>query len=265
MSAQVFDELADGVFRRRYDSMDLNVGLVVSDTGVLVVDTRCSHAEADELLSEIRALTRLPVRWVVDTHWHWDHTFGNARFGDVEIWGHDLCRRAMVDQADTMMTSALRWLPEHAAELEKVVITPPSRVFTESTRIDLGSKTVTLGYHGRGHTDSDISIVVDEHDVMFLGDLVEESGPPHFDDGFPIEWPRTLGAALSDRASVIVPGHGDTMSRGEALQQVEELEEVAVAARAHVYEGEPIAELAKRGPYPVDFMVTALSRAVEVG
>ena len=83
----MFDELAEGVYARRYESLDLNVGVVVSGDGVLVVDTRASHIEADELRNDLRSLTPLPVRWVVDTHWHWDHTFGNARFPEAEIWG----------------------------------------------------------------------------------------------------------------------------------------------------------------------------------
>jgi glyoxylase-like metal-dependent hydrolase (beta-lactamase superfamily II) len=83
----VFDQLADGVFRRRYASLDLNIGVVIGDEGVLIVDTRASHVEADELRSDLRALTAKPVLWVIDTHWHWDHTFGNARFPGAEIWG----------------------------------------------------------------------------------------------------------------------------------------------------------------------------------
>jgi glyoxylase-like metal-dependent hydrolase (beta-lactamase superfamily II) len=76
----MFDQLADGVYRRRYESLDLNVGVVLGEEGALIVDTRASHVEADELLDELRTLTSLPVRWVIDTHWPWDHTFGNARF-----------------------------------------------------------------------------------------------------------------------------------------------------------------------------------------
>jgi glyoxylase-like metal-dependent hydrolase (beta-lactamase superfamily II) len=261
----VFDELADGVFRRRYESMDLNIGVVVSDLGVLVVDTRCTDGEADELLHEIASLTRLPVRWVIDTHWHWDHTFGNARFQGVEIWGHDRCQRAMKEQGDSMKHSALEWLPELVDEIESVVITPPSNVFADTTRIDLGSKAVSLSYHGLGHTDSDIAISVEGHDVLFLGDLVEESGPPYFEDAYPIDWPGTLRSALAGNNALIVPGHGDTMSPAMAIEQLEELDEVAALARRCVEEDVSVGEAAKRGPYPEEVMVSALIRAVEVG
>lgn len=75
----MFQELSDGVFRRHFESLRLNIGAVIVEEGVVVIDTRASHVEADELRDELRILTQLPVRWVVDTHWHWDHTFGNAR------------------------------------------------------------------------------------------------------------------------------------------------------------------------------------------
>ena len=260
----VFDEVADGVFRRRYESMDLNIGVVVSDEGALVVDTRCTHAEADELLRDVRSLTPLPVRWVVDTHWHWDHTFGNARFHGAEVWGHELCRTAMAERGESMKRAAAEWLPQFVDDIESVVITPPAKVFSHSARIDLGSKTVSLSYHGPGHTDSDIAISVEGHEVVFLGDLVEEGAPPYFDDSYPLEWPGTLRSALAGSNFLVVPGHGDIMSPAVARQQLEELEAVADLARACVEGGAPVADAAKRGPYPEDVMVSALTRALGV-
>jgi glyoxylase-like metal-dependent hydrolase (beta-lactamase superfamily II) len=108
----VFDELADGVFRRRFASLDLNVGVVVGEEGLLVVDTRASHREADQLIEELNTLTTLPVSWVVNTHWHWDHTFGNSRFPAADIWGHRLCREALLERPEEMIQGALKWLRE---------------------------------------------------------------------------------------------------------------------------------------------------------
>lgn len=82
----MFDELGEGVFRRRYEALDLNIGVVIGEDGVLVVDTRASHSQADQFKKELSSLTDLPVRWVINTHWHWDHTFGNSRFPDVDLW-----------------------------------------------------------------------------------------------------------------------------------------------------------------------------------
>lgn len=259
----MFEELANGVFRRRYESLDLNVGVVLGEQGILVIDTRASHVEADELREELRTLTTLPVRWVVDTHWHWDHTFGNARFSQAEIWGHELCRKTMVELGDSMKEDAAAWLPDRLEELAEVVITPPTSVFESSAGIDLGRVVVEMTYHGRGHTDSDIVVTVG--DVSFMGDLLEEGAPPVFDDGFPISWPVTLESAAEIGSSIIVPGHGDTLDRADAAAQIEEIRAVADLARRCLEEGFPVTEAAILGPYPPDVMASALERALAVG
>ena len=259
----MFNELAEGVYSRRYVSLDLNVGVVVSEDGVLVVDTRASHVEADELREELRTLTPLPVRWVVDTHWHWDHTFGNARFPEAEIWGHELCRKALLERGESMKADAAVWVPGQKAEFDAVVITPPTEVFTDAATIDLGSNQIELSYHGLAHTDADI--VVTAGGVCFMGDLLENGAPPVFDDGYPISWPVTLTSALAGAPQTLVPGHGDIMDPQAAHTQLEDLEAVAVLARRCVEEGLPVAEAMGLGPYPEDVMASALQRAVSVG
>ena len=85
------DRGRDRVFVRRYAFFDQNIGVVRGDDGVLVVDTRVSHRQADEILADLRELTPLPVRAVVNTHGHNDHAFGNHRFRPAPIWGHARC------------------------------------------------------------------------------------------------------------------------------------------------------------------------------
>ena len=103
-------EIGDRVFVRRYRFLDQTIGLVVGERGVLVVDTRSSPAQADELRREIGAVTPLPVVAVVTTHRHWDHAWGNVRFAEAEIWGHERCA------ADLRALTAAD-LAEQAAEL----------------------------------------------------------------------------------------------------------------------------------------------------
>lgn len=258
----MFQELSDGVFRRHFEALRLNIGVVIVDEGVVVIDTRASHVEADELRDELRTLTQLPVRWVVDTHWHWDHTFGNARFPEAEIWGHDMCRKNMVGRGESMKHDAIAWFPDRRGEFEAVEITPPTRVVTDTAMIDFGEKVVTMSYHGLGHTDADL--VVSIGDVSFMGDLIEEGGPPVFDDGYPMSWPRTLRSALGAAGSSNVPGHGDTMDRADSMTQLAEIEAVAALAHRCVEEGMPVPEAARLGPYPAQVMTSALSRALAV-
>lgn len=260
----MFDELGEGVFRRRYESLDLNVGIVMGEDGVLVVDTRASHAQADELKVELATLTDLPVRWVVNTHWHWDHTFGNSRFANAEIWGHARCREVLTTRGTEMREAAKRWVPAELHHLvDEVVISPPDRVFASEASVEVGRR-VELSYHGLGHTDSDIVVTVPDAGVSFVGDLVEESAPPYFGDSYPVVWPLTMRLAIEDMGEVVVPGHGDVVDHGFVRTQHDEL--VAVAELAtRVIEGELVTEeAAKLGPYPRGVMLTALNRAAEV-
>lgn len=261
----MFDQLGVGVFRRRYDSFDLDVGAVIGEDGVLVVDTRASHHQADQFREELRTLTSLPVRWVVDTHYHWDHTFGNARFSGAEIWGHVACRDALARLGDDMKEGAKAWLPpEQHAEIDEVVITPPTHTFATRVSIDIGRE-VVLTHHGLAHTNSDVVISVPDASVSFVGDIVEESAPPNFGDSFPLTWPLTLRLAIDEMHGTVVPGHGDVVDLAFVRHQHQELVGVAELASQVINDEISIEEAADRGPYPGQVMVTAINRAVEVG
>lgn len=207
-----WQELGDRIFRRRYESLDLNIGLILSDTAALVIDSRATHGQADELLDDLRTITPLPVTHLVNTHHHWDHTFGNARFGGVEIVGHERCRTTLEERGEQMRRSLLEadWIPPEAKHhFEAVEIKPPATTFEHTMTIDLGDRTVELRHLGRGHTDNDIVIAID--DVLFAGDLVEEGAPPQFGDAYPVEWLSTLDLLISTAPQTIVPGHGDVV------------------------------------------------------
>jgi glyoxylase-like metal-dependent hydrolase (beta-lactamase superfamily II) len=261
----VFDELAAGVYRRRYQSLDLNIGVIVSDSGALVIDTRSTHVEADELRGEIATLTGLPILWVVDTHWHWDHAFGNARFPEAQIWGHRLCRVRLLELGEAMKKDAAAWLPDQRSEIDEVVITPPTELFTETATIDMGSIAVELSYHGLGHTDADIAISVDGGRIVFLGDLVEEGSPPVFSDGYPLSWPGTLRSAIAGGPELVVPGHGDVMSPSAISAQLAELERVAELGRLCISGELEVEDAIRDGPYPEEFMRDAVDRALATG
>lgn len=209
-----WQELGDGVFRRRWESLDLNVGLIVTESAALVIDSRANHAQADELIDEIRLITQAPVTHLVNTHHHWDHTFGNARFPATDIVGHVRCRRELIENGEAARQSLLDadWLPDEAKPLfAEVQITPPEITFDERLEIELGERVVTLTHLGRGHTDNDIIVQID--DVLFAGDLVEEGAPPQFGDAHPREWPGTLDRLIERVSGIVVPGHGDVVDR----------------------------------------------------
>ena len=252
-----WDELAEGVFRRRYRTLDLNVGLVIGEQGALLFDTRASHRQARELIEQVREVTSQPVRWAVNSHWHWDHTFGNHEFAGAALYGHERCRERLIADGADARESALKWLGEAGREqLEEVVITPPTNTFARETVIDLGWRAVTLTYIGEAHTDNDIVMTVSDADVVFAGDLIEESAPPNFGDSFPLAWPDAV-ATLRGMGSLFVPGHGDVMTPERVATQLEELEAVAERCKDYLVTG--IFD-AKAGPYPEATMLAVHER-----
>jgi glyoxylase-like metal-dependent hydrolase (beta-lactamase superfamily II) len=252
-----WDELAEGVYRKRYESLDLNIGLVVGDAGALVFDTRASHRQAQVLLDDIRKVTASKPRWAVNSHWHWDHTFGNHEFAGVAIYGHERCRERLLADGEAAKEDALAWVGEAGrAHLDEVVISPPTNTFTDTTTIDLGDRTVALSYLGLAHTDNDIVMTISGTDVVFAGDVIEESAPPYFGDSFPLAWPDTV-RSLMDIGSVFVPGHGEVMSPDRVATQHEELTAIATALGEYLVTGlfDPT-----KGPYPEETMQAALAR-----
>ena len=254
-----WDELADGVYRRRYESLDLNIGVVLGGGGAAVVDTRASHVEARQLLDDVSALTDLPIRWAINTYWHWDHTFGNTLFPAVPIHAHTRAYARLAADGEAAKSGAVGWIGEdRMAEIDEVQITLPNVIFDERLTIDLGGRSIILRYLGRGHTDNDIVVTVTDASVVFAGDLLEESAPPAFSDAFPLSWADTVAEVIELGATTTVPGHGDVMTPGDVTTQHEELTAVAAAC------GEGLALDyfdPETGPYPTDVMRTAWERA----
>jgi glyoxylase-like metal-dependent hydrolase (beta-lactamase superfamily II) len=270
------EELDDGVYQLHYDFLDHNIGVVVGGESVLLIDTRASHRQARELKKDVGRITTLPVEWVVNSHFHWDHTWGNWEFRAGEIWGHEACRRRLVDHGESDKAAVLDRDPgaleemglggmtgeELLAELAETVIVPPEKVFERTASIDIGGRTVELSHFGRGHTDSDIVIAPSNSHVVFAGDLIEEGHPPVYRDAYPMDWPATLRSVSDGGARLAVPGHGRTMSAAFVEGQLEEITRVAELV-ASVHADEISREEALRdSPYPTGTMEFALARGM---
>jgi len=233
-------EVATGVFQRRYQPLDVSVCVVRGGDGLLVVDTRSSHREAEEIRADLRELGRLPVRWVVNTHAHYDHTFGNARFGpasdlDAPIYGHERVPAHLDEYERPMLADWVARGEEPVDDWREVVITPPSVLVGDRMAVDLGNRPVELVHLGRGHTDNDLLVHVPDAHAWMVGDLLEESGPPMYGSGsYPLDWPGTIGrlrAALRT-GDVLVPGHGAVVDAAFAAEQQARLQEAADLVRA---------------------------------
>lgn len=250
-------EVGDGVLVRRHQALDLNCGLVLGDDACLVVDTRSHLVEAADLIEAVRAVT--PHPWtVVNTHAHYDHCFGNAAFRPAQIWGSRGCAadlRATGEQQRAAVVAGLRAAgrSEEAGLVQAAPIDPPDHLVDDVAVLDIGGREVVLRFLGRGHTDHDLVVEVEDGDgtVVFAGDLVEEGAPPAFDDAFPADWPATLGRVHALARGPVVPGHGAVVDAAYVGAQREELLAVLTALRA----GRP-----QDGPYDAETMRTAAAR-----
>lgn len=208
----MFQEVGDRIFRRRYERLDQNIGVILGDESACVIDSRSNHPDADEFLAELRTLTSLPVRFLINSHMHWDHTFGNSRFEGATIVGHVDCRRRLIEDGEQMRQDLLtaEWIPDVARPVfSEVEIVPPVVTFQSTLTLFLDDRRLDLTWLGRGHTDNDVIVTVD--DVCFAGDLVEEGAPPAFGDSFPQDWVATLDRLIEVLPPTVVPGHGDVV------------------------------------------------------
>ena len=276
----MFTEIADRVWMARFPQWDVTVGLVVGHSGAVLVDTRASARQGREIIGLLREMDPLlHVTHVVNTHVHFDHTFGNTAFTDRPIYAHEnAARAAMTDGARVKILmerepngyEPLGYTAEDIADARATIIRPADHTFTESETIDLGDRAVTLTYAGRGHTDGDITVAVSGTPVVFVGDLVEESGPPGLGrDSWPLDWAGTLDTIRAHIAAdaLVVPGHGAPVDLDFVARQREELDVVASVIRQRRLAGLDLAtaqtEPDDRLPYPIETLADAFARGWE--
>ncbi len=253
-------EVGDRVWVRRYESLDQTIGAIGGEAGLAVVDTRANHRLADELRDDLRQLPG-EVAAVVNTHGHWDHVFGNARFATLPIWGHVRCVDFLAATGEAARAKLIESHADDAAAFREVVLTPPTEVFETSATLELGDRQVDLRYLGRGHTDNDVVVLVPDASVMFAGDLLENAPAPGFGDSFPLDWAETGRALLELVDGTVVPGHGAPFERSFVERQVAELAALAELGRDAVSGAIGLDEAIRRSPFPADATGDALDRA----
>ncbi|MBO4210351.1 MBL fold metallo-hydrolase [Micromonospora echinofusca] len=263
-----FVEIADRVFVLRYPVLDVNVTLLVGDGAALLVDTLSTVRQATELAGAVRAVT--PHPWaVVNTHHHFDHCFGNRTLAAdpaCPVYAHEVTARLLRDQPDEVRRQAhAEMLPEHpvlAAELATTRLLAPTVAVHTRTTLDVGGRSVLLRHPGRGHTAGDLVVYAPDADVLVAGDLVEESGPPAFEESFPLDWPAALATliGLSGPATVVVPGRGSVVDLSFARAQHAELTELAGLIRAGYAAGRPPGEVAAAAPFGPESALVAVRR-----
>src|SRR5215469_11941048 len=191
-----------------------NAGFIVGSTGVLVVDTFVDVAPAKELLAQIRKATNLPIRFVVNTHYHLDHTGGNGVFAEAgaTILAHRNVRSWLRSENMKFFPDAK---PQQTARVESLVL--PDVVYTDSVDIYLGSRLLQVRYM-LGHTGGDSVVIVPDANVVFGGDLIWQQHFPNLIDASTADWIKTLEKLEAAHSSAtFVSGHGDLASPEDVL------------------------------------------------
>ena len=202
-------ELETGVFARLHEGLT-NAGIIVGDDGVLVIDSLRVPSFARDLIRDVGHITDKPIQYLVDTHSHWDHSWGNEEFPDATIIGHENCYREMVDVEwnrewrEKVVSSGDPW----SEEAGLVAITPPNLTFETSMRLYFGGRELHLKYLGRAHTGGDTHIHLPDDGIVFCGDVAQDGGVPYLGDCYPEEWPDTDDRLVELPIERFVSGHG---------------------------------------------------------
>lgn len=247
-------EVADGVFVHEgrvalptaANAGDLaNLGFVIGEQAVAVIDGGGSRAVGERLYAAIRARTELPIRWLILTHMHPDHSLGASVFQEAgaRVLGHPKLADALANRAETYEENIRRLIGAEAFIGTRVVLPEVWESDAMEREIDLGGRVLALRAHPTAHTDNDLSVLDRRTGVWFAGDLVFAVHTPAL-DGSIRGWRKLLDALATEngeaRPARIVPGHGPaSLPWPEGADATREyLAALAAETRAAILSGE---------------------------
>jgi len=239
-----FEKIAEGVYYTTAigpSNTGGNHAIIIGDSDVILVDDGTTPAAARTLLEDMKKITDKPVRWVINTHFHYDHTDGNSVFGpEVQIIGHEYVRHAIADldvvhreplktgmanmvlQIESLkpqivdekimerrvtLLKQLTAVQADLRELKALKPTPPNMTYTSQMTLRQGQREVQLLFLGRGHTQGDTVVFLPKERIVCTGDLME-SRLAYMGDAVFDEWITTLDALKKLEFDTVLPGHG---------------------------------------------------------
>lgn len=190
-------------------SFAANAGIVIGNNGVLVVDTLISAMEGERFLADIRKVTSTPIKYVVNTHTHLDHAFGNCVF--ARLGATVISQTADREQLERLGAATLQKAETYGLQPEDMAgtqINLPTLTFSDRLQIDLGGETVELIHFAPSHTAGSVVVYSAAHQTIFAGDILFTDFHPFLADGDIAGWVKTLDALQTMEVDKIVPGHG---------------------------------------------------------
>jgi cyclase len=255
-----------------------NTGVVVLDHAVLVFDTHFTPEAGKEFAAQIRSVTPKPVRYVVNSHFHPDHTHGNQAFADALIIGSTITRRDVLDMDLASMKRAISTAQNQLGKLQKEAgqegtavqrdikarqdyletmshqkIIPPTATLDDGLIIQDGKEEVKLSWLGAGHTEGDTILFLPREKIAFLGDLFFNEAIPNVQDACMLDWIQTLGEVLKLEADKFVPGHGAVGSKKDVENFREYLEEIKSLVEAAIERGANLDQVLKEIQVPAKY------------
>jgi len=209
-------DIGDGIYVHRGEHLDIdegyhgdicNLSVVVGEKGVAVIDTSGSFKVGEQLHQAIKAITDLPILYVINTHVHPDHIFGNAAFvsENTTFVGHEKLAEAMQLREDAYKDLNEKYLGAEGAKGSEIVV--PTKVVKETVELDLGGRMLTVTAHPVAHTNTDVTVVDQQTNTLFTGDLLFIERTPVLEGDI-----KGLIGALEQLKtgdySQVVPGHG---------------------------------------------------------
>jgi cyclase len=251
-AAYKFQEIKPGIYSA-IGTGTLNVGsnsaVIVNQDDVLIVDSHITPEAARVMLREIKTITDKPVRFLVNTHFHFDHTDGNQVFGpDVLIFGHDFTRNKLAGDflhepifvnslagiprqieglqgritseqdpaAKARLEQQLKVTQAYQEQVKEVRPVPPNVSFPSTMELTRGGRDIRLLFLGRGHTGGDVVVYLPKEGVVASGDLLV-NGIANLVDGYVNEWPDALDKLGALDFEDVIPGHGDPFKGKERI------------------------------------------------
>ncbi len=243
-------KVADGVhaaIARPRTPINCNAAVIVYDEGVVVVDTHSRPSSAKGLIEQIKTLTDKPVRYAVDTHFHWDHAQGNQAYPvafprHVAIVASEATRESLKTEGLVRVKQQIEQTPaqiadrrkrldgekdaaerarlqdeiaqheSYLAELKSMELVLPDLTFDKSLILHRPDRDIVLLFLGRGHTAGDVVVYLPQQKVVATGDLLH-GWMPWMGDGYPPEWVATLDQVGKLDFDWIIGGHGDVKPR----------------------------------------------------
>jgi len=258
-----------------------NTAIIESDGGVIIVDTHSKPSAARVIIERLRDITTKPVRYVVNTHFHWDHWHGNeaypAAYPDAEIVTNQLTREAMVKKGLKRIQDHVRQVPGETARLradlaaagtparhakleadlrlaesylaEVNALRPalPTMAFERTMTLYRRDREIQLLHLGRAHTEGDVFVYLPKEKVVITGDAVI-GWTPYMGDGYPEDWVATLDRLAQLDFTHIIMGHGDVAGRDWLRTFRGYIHDMVEAVREEVGAGATLEEVKQRVP-----------------